>query len=66
MEAVGLKIARIPKQLIRTQVISSTLSKGIKPAINGIQRYGTIVGKGVARQMQQTPPTPISSFSTIW
>lgn len=65
MESVGLKIARFPKQLIRTQVISSSLSKGIKPAINGIKCYGTMAGKGMTRQMQQNSPPPLSSFSTI-
>ena len=63
MEAVGLKIARIPKQFIRTPVIASALGKGIKPNINGIKQYGVVVGNTISNQMQQSPS--INSFSSI-
>ena len=63
MEAVGLKIARIPKQLIRTPVRASALGKGIKPNINGIKQYGVVVGNTINNQMQQSPS--INSFSSI-
>ena len=63
MEAVGLKIARIPKQLIRTPVIASALGKGIKPNINGIKQYGVVVRNTINNQMQQSPS--INSFSSI-
>ena len=47
MEAVGLKIARIPKQLIRTLVIVNALGKGIKPRIGNIKQYGVATTTGV-------------------
>ena len=63
MEAVGLKIARIPKQLIRTPVIASAWGKGIQPNTNGIKQYGVVVGNTINNQMQQSPS--INSFSSI-
>ena len=61
MEAVGFKIARIPKQLMRTPVIASALGKSLKPAINGIKSYSTVVGTNLSPKSK-----PITSFSSIW
>ena len=66
MEAVGLKLARLPKQLIRNPVLTSALGKGIKPSLNGIKQYSVVAGQTFNQKSNRTPSPPISSFSSIW
>ena len=66
MEAVGLKLARLPKQLIRSSTLTSALGKGIKPSLNGIKQYSVVAGQTFVQKHKRTPSPPISSFSTIW
>lgn len=66
MEVVGLKLARIPKNLIRAPVIASALGKSIKPSLNGIKQYSVVAGQNFTQKRERTPSPPISSFSTMW
>ena len=62
MEAVSLKFARIPKQLIRTPGIASALGNGIKPTLNGSQQYSVAVGSTIPQQKTHA----MTSFSSMW
>ena len=64
MEAVGIKIARIPKQLIRTPAIATALGKSIKPTIGGLKQYSVIAGQSISSKAKHSPRT-MTSFSAI-
>ena len=65
MEAVGLKIAQLPKQLMRSRAISSALGKGIKPTINGITQCQVVAGN-MGSQISPCPTVKASCFSNLY